>query len=47
MVTSLEKVPAKVSLLASSWGIMGDKAKNESESLPIKQEGSGGIGGVG
>ena len=44
---SLEKVPAKASLLTTSRGIREEKGKNESQSLQLKQGGSGGIGGVG
>ena len=47
MVAPSEKVPAKASLLTTSRGIMGDKGTNESQSLQLKQIGSGGIGGVG
>ena len=47
MAASSEKVPAKASLLTTSRKIRGEKRKNESQSLQLKQKGSGGIGGVG
>ena len=47
MATSSEKVPAKTSLPTTSQGIKGDKGKNESQSLQLKQGGRGDIGGVG
>ena len=47
MATSSEKVPAKTSLTPTSREIKGDKGKNESQSLQLKQGGRGGIGGVG
>ena len=47
MATSPEKAPATASLTPTSRGITGDKGTNESQSLQLKQEGSGGIGGVG
>jgi hypothetical protein len=46
IATSSEKVPAKASLTTTSRGIKGDKGKNESQSLQLKQVGGGGIGGV-
>ena len=47
MAASPEKVLAEASPITSSRGIMGDKGKNESQNLQLKQGGSGGIGGVG
>jgi hypothetical protein len=47
MAASSEKVPAKASLRIISLGIMVDKENNESQSLQLKQEGRGVIGGVG
>ena len=47
MATSSEKAPATASLTPTSRGITGDKGTNESQSLQLKQGGSGGIGGVG
>ena len=47
MAASPEKVPATASLITTSRGITGDKGTNESQSLQLKQGGSGGIGGVG
>jgi hypothetical protein len=47
MAASPEKVPAKASPTTTSRGIKGDTGKNESQSLQLKQGGSGGIGGVG
>ena len=47
MAASPEKVPATASLITTSRGITGDKGMNESQSLQLKQGGSGGIGGVG
>jgi len=47
MAASSEKVPAKTSLPTTSRGIKGDTGKNVSQSLQLKHEGSGGIGGVG
>ena len=47
MATSPGMAPATASLTPTSRGITGDKGTNESQSLQLKQEGSGGIGGVG
>ena len=46
MATSPEKAPVTAALTPTSRGITGDKGKNESQSLQLKQGGSGGIDGV-
>ena len=47
MAASLRKVPATASIMTTSRGTKENKGKEETQSLYLKQGGSGGISGVG
>ena len=47
MAASLQKVPATASTMTISRGTKENEGKDETQSLYLKQGGSGGIGGVG
>ena len=47
MAASLRKVPASASIMTTSRGAKENEGENETQSLYLKQGGSGGIGGVG
>ena len=47
MAASLRKVPATASTMTMSRGTKENEEKEETQSLYLKQGGSGGIGGVG
>ena len=47
MAASLQKVPATASIMNTSRGGKDNEGEDETQSLYLKQGGSGGIGGVG
>ena len=47
MAAALQKVPATASTMNTSRGEKGNEGEGKTQSLYLKQGGSGGIGGVG
>ena len=47
MAASLRKVPVTTSIMTTSREAKENEGKDETQSLQLKQGGSGGIGGVG